>query len=179
VLGQTVWAPTTLYSFCSLPNCTDGSNPVAGLIFDEQCALYGTTTSGGGGHGTVFKLTPPAEGQTVRTETALYNPLGNATAGLIFDKQGALYGTTVEGGSSGNGTVFKLIPPKGRSGWKETVLHSFSGSPNDGNFPAAGLIADAKGALYGTTQYGGSGDCSIGGFNGCGTVFKLRRHGTE
>ncbi len=174
--GQTAWTPATLYSFCSLPNCTDGFAPLASLIFDEQGALYGTTTSGGSGQGTVFKLTPPATGKTVWTETVLYN-LGNFTlAGLIFDEQGALYGTTFEGGSSSNGTVFKLTPPKGRSGWKETVLHSFSGSTNDGAGPKAGLIVDKRGALYGTTYYGGSEHCLVLAADyGCGTVFKLPR----
>ena len=60
-----------LYRFCSLPNCSDGATPVAGLIADKQGALYGTTTGGGTG-GTVFKLTPPAKGQTAWTETVLY-----------------------------------------------------------------------------------------------------------
>jgi uncharacterized repeat protein (TIGR03803 family) len=125
---------------------------------------------------------PPAMGQSGWKETVLYSfgsfdgDGANPLAGLIADKQGALYGTTYAGGigSNGNGTVFKLTPPKGRNGWKETVLYSFSGSPNDGaNFYYSGLIADKHGALYGTTIYGGSGGCSIGGFNGCGTVFKL------
>jgi uncharacterized repeat protein (TIGR03803 family) len=162
--GQTVWTPATLYSFCSLPNCTDGFAPVDGLIFDKQGALYGTTGS------TVFKLTPPAKGQTGWIETVLYS-LGSS-AGLIFDAQGALYGTTYGGG---NGTGFKLTPPAtGQIGWKEIVLHSFSGSPSDGANPYyGGLIADTQGALYGTTYFGGSGGCSIGGHNGCGTVFKL------
>ena len=72
-----------------------------------------------------------------------------------------LYGTTSYGGSFYAGTVFKLTP--GDAGWTETVLHSFNGI--DGGYPGAGLIQGALGALYGTTQYGGS--------FGYGTVFKL------
>jgi uncharacterized repeat protein (TIGR03803 family) len=63
----------------------------------------------------------------------------------------------------GCGTVFKLKPPGATGGtWTETVLHSFTGT--DGADPEAGLIADASGALYGTTG---------GGAGGNGTVFKL------
>ena len=94
--------------------------PYAGLIADEEGALYGTTGNGGINFGTVFKLTPPANGQTTWTETVLYrfcsqpscSDGGLPLAGLIFDKEGVLYGTTFGGGSSGlvGGTVFKMTP---------------------------------------------------------------------
>ena len=87
--------------------------------------LYGTTYYGGsGGAGTVFKLTPPATGQTVWAETVLYSfgsfdgDGANPLAGLIADKQGALYGTTKYGGTGSEGTVFKLTPPAtGQTAW--------------------------------------------------------------
>jgi hypothetical protein len=115
--GQIAWTETTLYSFKGLPS--DGFYPYSGLIADEQGALYSTTFAGGSGGnaGTVFKLTPPASGQTVWTETILYRFTGGADggypyAGLIADKQGTLYGTTFGGGSiagyPGTGAVFKL-----------------------------------------------------------------------
>ena len=148
-----------LYSFQGRP---DGVAPLAGLIADKQGALYGTTTGGGTvNNGTVFKLTPPAKGQTVWTETVLYGFKGGSDggysdAGLIADNSGTLYGTT-NGGGIGNdaGTVFKLTPPaKGQTTWTETVLYRFCSLPNgsDGVTPLAGLIADKQGALYGTTQ---------------------------
>ncbi|HTV34548.1 MAG TPA: choice-of-anchor tandem repeat GloVer-containing protein, partial [Methylocella sp.] len=163
---------TVLYSF---KGGSDGINPYAGLIADKEGALYGTTYKGGtgGGYGTVFKLTPPDKGQTAWTETVLYSFKGgsdgiNPYAGLIADKDGALYGTTYFGGTGGYGTVFKLTPPaKGQTAWTPAVLYSFKGS--DGAYPYAGLIADKEGALYGTTFQGGAGGCQ----NGCGTVFKL------
>lgn len=118
--GQTGWTETVLYNFCSQPNCSDGAAPYAGLIADEEGALYGTTGNGGINFGTVFKLTPPANGQTTWTETVLYrfcsqpscSDGGLPLAGLIFDKEGVLYGTTFGGGSSGlvGGTVFKMTP---------------------------------------------------------------------
>jgi uncharacterized repeat protein (TIGR03803 family) len=79
-------------------------------------------------------------------------------AGLVQDANGNLYGTTLGGGASGNGTVFKLD-----TNGNETVLHSFTGA--DGAEPIAPLIIDSGGNLYGTTVGGGA--------NNSGTVFKL------
>ena len=179
--GRTAWTQSVLYSFCSLSNCSDGANPTAALIADEQGTLYGTTFGGGSSNnGTVFKLTPPAKGQTTWTETVLYRFKGGSDglnpqkATLIADKQNALYGTTPFGGISGIsspcgldgcGTVFKLTPPaKGQTTWTETVLYRFKGS-SDGGEPFAALIADEQDALYGTANFGGN--------NNNGLVFKL------
>jgi uncharacterized repeat protein (TIGR03803 family) len=152
------WRERVLYGFTG----SDGAHPHAGLIADATGALYGTTWLGGtAGYGTVFKLTPPAaSGWTWWTETVLHNFTGSdgaePLAGLIADAAGALYGTTRYGGASGRGTVFKLTPPAASGGsWTETVLHGFNGS--DGDTPLAGLLADATGALYGTTEWGGPG----------------------
>ncbi len=183
--GQTAWTLTVLNAFCHLPGCADGGGPYADLIADKEGALYGTTTGGGDSEfaGTVFKLTPPANGQGFWTETVLYSfcsvyqpdcgdglhPYGS----LIADEEGALYGTTtgsviLEGKPVGKGTVFKLTPPAtGQTAWTESVLYRFCSQPrcSDGAIPYSGLIADKKGALYGTTTAGGQG--------GNGTVFKL------
>jgi uncharacterized repeat protein (TIGR03803 family) len=160
---------------------SDGANPHAGLISDGTGALYGTTSRGGGagcvgglGCGTVFKLTPPAAGQTKWTKEILYRFQGGSDgeapfAGLVFDSKGALYGTTLAGGGTfGPGTVFKLTPPAvGQTQWTEEILYRFTGAGGDGDGPQAGLIFDSKGALYGTTSGGG-------GPSNCGTVFKLK-----
>jgi uncharacterized repeat protein (TIGR03803 family) len=170
VEGQTAWTKTVLYNFCSQLGCSDGYEPRASLIFDKEGALYGTTEFGGtGNNGIVFKLTPPAKGVSAWTPTVLHSFVGGDGAnpifgGLIFDKQGALHGTTYRGGTGNNGIVFKLTPPaKGLTAWTETVLHGFTGG-SDGANPYAGLIAN-HGALYGTTYFGGTA--------GNGTVFKL------
>ena len=178
IAGQ--WSESTLYSFCSLSNCIDGEAPVAGLIRDQNGALYGTTIGGGGstncpsGCGTVFKLTPPGTGETQWTESVLYSFQGSSSdgafpyAGLIFGKDGALYGTTLSGGSANSGIVFKLTPPGvGQTDWTESILYSFCqvGDCEDGAQPYAGVIFDKEGALYGTTNQGGSA--------GGGIVFKL------
>jgi hypothetical protein len=187
--GQTAWTLTTLWSFSG---GSDGATPTtAALIADRTGALYGTTSTGGvaspacvfGTCGVVFKLTPPARGQTAWTETVLYAFSGGSdggfpTAGLIADGKGSLYGTAILGGVNaptcfgGCGVVFKLAPPAaGQTSWTETVLWSFLGSNGDGDLPAAGLLADENGALYGTTQFGGTLN-ACGGF-GCGVVFQL------
>ncbi|HEX8814297.1 MAG TPA: choice-of-anchor tandem repeat GloVer-containing protein [Terriglobales bacterium] len=88
-------------------------------------------------------------------------------AGLVFDKSGNLYGTTVLGGTSNQGTVFELTPNSNGS-WTQTVLYNFTGAA-DGGQPHGSLILDSSGSLYGTTNYGGNSNCS----SGCGTVFEL------
>jgi uncharacterized repeat protein (TIGR03803 family) len=112
----------------------------------------------------------PAQGQTF---TVLYNFKGspdgaNPYAGLILDEVGNLYGTTYAGGSSKYGTVFEV-----NNAGKETVLHSFAGAFSDGSFPDGGLVRDANGNLYGTTEAGGTYR------SGYGTVFKVSKNGKE
>ena len=181
------WTESVLYSFCSLTNCADGSNPLAGLIFDRAGNLYGTAEMGspndgcgGWGCGAVFKLTPGAHGSWA--ESVLYSFSGPADrgqlpwAGLVMDAAGSLYGTTVGGGTgtqcnyyNGCGTVFKLTQGSDGS-WTQSVLYSFTGVP-DGAGPFAPLIWDTSGNLYGTTFFGGA--------NYSGAVFKLTPHSDE
>jgi uncharacterized repeat protein (TIGR03803 family) len=153
---------TVLHSFTG---GTDGGSPDAGVIRDGNGNLYGTTVEGGASNaGTVFKLSITGK------ETVLHSFTGGAdgaypTGGVIRDGSGNIYGTAFLGGASGNGTVFKLSTTG-----VETVLYSFTGGA-DGAQPVAGVIRDAKGNLYGTTQAGG--DLTCGAPYGCGTVFKL------
>src|SRR5271157_2663432 len=139
---------TVLYSFTGTGG--DGAYPYAGLVQDAQGNLYGTTSQGGdpactNGCGTVFTV------NTTSKETVLYSFTGTGgdgvqpSAGLVLDTLGNLYGTTVQGGASGYGTVFKVDTTG-----KETVLYSFTGTGGDGAYPYAGLVQDAQGNLYGT-----------------------------
>jgi len=153
-----------LYSFCSQPDCTDGQWPDAGLI-DAQGTLYGTTVFGGAsGSGSVF-----AVNADTGSETVLYSFTGGTDGALpeasLIDVKGTLYGTTSQGGQSGEGTVFSVDPNTG----VETVLHSFGGG-SDGAYVLAGVIS-VKGILYGTTFDGGTG-CGTGS-GGCGIVFSV------
>ena len=168
------WSEKVLYSFKN--DGTDGINPKAGLIFDAAGNLYGTTSHGSPSHqGTVFELTPAAGGTW--TEKVLHSFINDGMDGgipeagpLIFDAAGNLYGTTFTGGAYGSGTVFELTPAAGGT-WTEKVLYSFNPfNGADGAAPYDGLIFDAAGNLYGTTEVGGTGGC--GGYS-CGTVSEL------
>lgn len=202
----------------------DGANPVCALVADGSGNLYGTTLDGGKyGDGAVFELA--ADGtQSVLHAFAGGSDGANPGAGLIPDEAGNLYGTTESGGSSNQGTIFKVatdgtetvlyaFPAGAKSGYgvpleslvadaagnlytpvqgdevhpyggifklaqdgKGTILHWFK-SLKDGTYPFAALIVDAKGDLYGTTASGGRKGC--GGGYACGTVFKLAPGGAE
>jgi uncharacterized repeat protein (TIGR03803 family) len=162
--GGNAWTETTIWTFSG---ATDGALP-NGLIMDASGALYGTTEAGGAtGNGTVFKLTPPAQGQSQWTEQTLWSFQGGsdgsfAVAPLTLGRRGEIYGTTLGGGTAG--TAFRLVPPKpGKTAWKEEILWNFSGGA-DGGEPYAELILDRGGAVYGTTS---------AGHQIAGTVFKL------
>ena len=177
----------------------DGLGSESGLIAGNGGVLYGITDGGGGastcplsyGCGTVFEMVPNGSGYSERVLYAFRGPPDGAVplGNLLLDKNGALYGTTNSGGAAttctdstgvvGCGTVYKLTP--NGSGYSESILYSFQGG-NDGQFPKDTLIADAKGTLYGTTQFGGgtSGCFPISsGNSSCGTVFKLTASGSE
>jgi uncharacterized repeat protein (TIGR03803 family) len=163
------WKENTLYDF----NTSDGNSytPYAGLIFDGDGNLYGTTLNGGAGYGAVFELTPTAGG-SLWTETILHtfddNGKDGTTSygGVVLDSAGNLYGDTMSGGGNGKGVVFKLVRPTGEKSWTEKILHSFNANEKgtDGEVPRAGLFPYA-GSFYGTTSEGGR----LGG----GTVFEV------
>jgi uncharacterized repeat protein (TIGR03803 family) len=164
----------TLYSFCIQIDCSDGSQPYAGLVLAADGNFYGTTALGGdiscgtpSGCGTVFKMTPEGTLATLHTfEGAPVDgafPIGN----LIQGEDGSLYGTTFHGGANDQGTVFKIS-----TSGTLTLLHSFDGS--DGLQPYAGLVQNTDGDFYGTTELGGTAtDC----LDSCGTIFRITRQG--
>ncbi len=164
-----------LYNFP--PNPQNNPTPMGVLVMDKQGNLYGSTWEGGSASGgTVFKV--GANGQ--ETDLHVFTGAGGdgflSRAGIVIDKHGNLYGTTIMGGASGNGlsgygTVYKVDP----SG-NETVLYSFTGQA-DGGYPYASLTLDKNGNLYGTTYEGG--DLSCQPPYGCGTVFKVDPTGHE
>jgi uncharacterized repeat protein (TIGR03803 family) len=189
---------TVLYRFCSRSGCADGDGPNGGLVMDRRGNLYGTTATGGtsctqSGCGTVFKLRPDGK------EKVLYSFCSQDSCadglypngGLVMDRDGNLYGTASEGGANSYncaylfgynacGVVFKVSPTG-----VETVLYSFCASANcaDGAWPAAGVVLDKNGNLYGTARAGGnlnqycpSGPNEIGS---CGVVFEVKPDSTE
>jgi uncharacterized repeat protein (TIGR03803 family) len=163
-------AETVLYTFTRDGH---GYGPVSGVVRDPKGNLYGTTLFGGDiacgqppqGCGVVFKL------DTAGNYTVLHAFKGGVVdgstpSGLIRDDAGNLYGTCGGGGAyGGNGVVFKVDGAR-----NETILYSFTGGA-DGRDPAAGVIQDAAGNFYGTTEYGGN--------RSYGVVFKLDTAGNE
>jgi T5SS/PEP-CTERM-associated repeat protein len=150
---------------------TDGSAPKYGLIADATGDLFGTTAGGGTNNdGTVFEITYSATTGYASSPTVLasfnladgYAPEGS----LIADANGDLFGTTVQGGTNGWGTVFEIANTA--SGYASTpiVLTSFGTGAN----PRGSLIADANGDLFGTTTFDGT--------YSAGTVFEIAKTAT-
>ena len=157
----------------------DGQSP-NGVTVAGPGLLYGTTSIGGThNYGTVFKLAQRGSGWTLNPLYEFPNGSdgGQALAGVTVGPNGALYGTTSQGGSENGGTVFELQPPATACNtaicyWNETVLHSFPAVLNDGDQPQHGnLTLDQAGNMYGTTIFGGTYDR--------GMVFELSPSGGE
>ena len=162
-------------------NGSDGSAPYAGVTLDQAGNMYGTTSSGGLPAelaGTVYKV---AKSGSNWVTTPLYDfgarldgsgPLSR----VVFGPDGALYGTTYDGGLHSSGSVFRLTPPPRPCQhivcpWTKTILYSFTNG-DDGARPYIGdLVFDAAGNIYGTTL--GSDRCTIA----CGNVYKLTHTG--
>lgn len=181
------WTETILHNFDAFgghkDGCLDGGGsnlPTSSLVFDSKGNLYGTTNKGGGGDsnffctngcGTVFQMTPNADGTWKERVLHSFPKFGRSTDGsvpedgLLIDASGNLHGTTYLGGPNGAGIVFRLAPVRGGV-WKETILFRFR-SKATGEGPRGGVVMDNAGNLYGTTTIAGA--C-----NQCaGLVFKL------
>jgi len=160
---------SVLYSFTG---GADGSDPHGGVTLDSAGNLYGTTVAGGSagicagdGCGVVFELTPTGG---TWTETTLYSFKGGKDgfgpgSGLVFDSAGNLYGTTPDGGAHSSGVVFELSPTK--QGWKQKVIHAFTGGKDGASGSLGLLLFDAVGNLCGVSE--------LGGAHGAGAVYEL------
>ncbi len=163
------------------------AEPSGGLIRDAAGNFYGVTQAGGlggdGGNGTVYEVSPAANGGWTAKAIYLFHPGTqdgqDPLGGLVMDSAGNLYGTTLLGGANlcndgfdnptGCGTAFELSP-NGSGGWTEKIIYNFG---QDAWAPGQSMILDSAGNLYGTT--GRSGDLD----NVAGTVFELTRTGSE
>lgn len=167
---------TTLYTFCSQPNCVDGIAPYA-LARGADGNFYGPTFYGGTnndalclvGCGTIFEVSPEGKLKTIYnlcTQSGCSDG-ANPQAALVLGTDGNFYGTTNFGGNKSCngvtcGTIFKIT-----TGGALTTLHRFAGPDGGGPFQ---MVQDTSGTFYGTTYDGGtSTKCGIG----CGTIFGL------
>jgi|HubBroStandDraft_1064217.scaffolds.fasta_scaffold01188_2 uncharacterized repeat protein (TIGR03803 family) len=173
---------TTLYSFCSEPQCADGDSPLAGLVQTSTGDFYGTAGRGGAnGDGTVFKMPP---GGAVTTLYSFCSQTGctdgSGPHALTLGSDGYIYGTTSGNGTNG-GTIYKL----NSEGVPETLLsfcnqldgpRQMTDACAKGQSPYAAMVEATNGEFYGTTVLGGylDGGCyDFEGPSGCGTVFRL------
>jgi len=177
---------TNGFSYAVIYNFTgtlgDGANPTAPLVLGADGKLYGTTSVGGSlqSDGTVFKINEDGSGyEVIRRFTVItsifynYSSDGQDPGPLVQAADGMLYGTTLYGGTAGQGaenegvgTIYALSTNAGNY----SVIHDFNISGGDGMNPQSGLVVGRDGALYGTTQFGGLGDS--------GAVFKLNVNGS-
>ncbi len=157
---------TTLYVFCSQPNCVDGAIPYPGLVEAADGNFYGLTYSGGTyNSGTIFEITPNGKLTTLHSfcsETNCTDGEAPLYASLVQGRDGNFYGTTPTGGADGLGIVFEITPTG-----KFTILHSFAGI--DGATPFGALMQATNEKFYGTTEWGGA-------YNR-GTIFEITAKG--
>ena len=162
-------------------NGSNGANP-QGLIQTADGTIYGTTASGGVlNKGTIFKITTSGTLTVLHSfgDLSVANDGANPQAALVLAGDGYLYGTTQNGGSAGQGTVFKMNPVDSTV----TILHSFGDGSvaQDGAQPVAALLVDMSNPGYipnnaspfiflGTTLRGGTHDA--------GTLFAMASDGT-
>jgi uncharacterized repeat protein (TIGR03803 family) len=161
---------TTLYSFCSQSNCSDGALPQGLLVQGKDGNLYGTTDNGGAENsGTIYKISLQGTFTQMHSfcnpEICLdgLDPIG----GVIQATDGDFYGSAYLGGTGGWGTVFQMTPAG-----NFTVLHNFDGKA-DGSYLAASVLQASNGSLIGGTEAGGNDSCDAP--NGCGVIFMISK----
>jgi hypothetical protein len=168
VTGGSPWPFDVIHTFTFAGY--GGEDARTGVVIGEHSLLFGTTSAGGTeGGGTVYMLVPPTTAGVAWNYVVLYQfattPSGNGPepGPLALGKNNTIYGTTVGGGASLDGTAYVLKPPATPGNpWTDLSLHIFTGS--DGASPT-GLVIGIGGVLYGTTASGGA--------YGQGTIFAL------
>jgi len=160
----------------------DGATPESGLTVDAAGKIYGTTSGGGSGsNGSVFKLASGGSGWVLDPLNRGL-PLNGPESQVVIGPSGNLFGASYTGGrgdclgSGGCGLVYELqLPSRPCSSflcsWTQIVLYQFGNVP-DGGVPQSSVVFDSAGNLYGTTEFGGTGNCYDGVY-GCGTVYEL------
>jgi uncharacterized repeat protein (TIGR03803 family) len=198
--GSTEWTESVIYTFQGGHDGANPYAPVTvgpdGALYGTTYSGGYTGAGSGGcigvGCGTVFKLSPPVTAGGQWTKTILHNFTGSDGTGnqpldgeepldaVTFGKHGELYGTASGGAYQIYdcpfvcGVVFELEPPADAASdapWTESILHAFTGPPDDGSVPFASVAFGPDGSIYGSTYWGGNSDYC---FYGCGTIFQLK-----
>jgi len=166
---------TVLFSFSAFDS---GADPASALIQDQAGNLYGIADEGPGGAGVIYKLSADGKQTLLHSFEGGFNLNPKVpTGGILMDKLGNIFGTTLFGGDGGCdfgcGILFRLD-----TAGKLHVLHKFAGA--EGTQPFGPLIQDSDGNLYGVSRSGGDLSCVDPQFSnsGCGTVFKLSKDNT-
>lgn len=158
---------TTLHSFCSNRDCSDGwANLGASLTLATDGNFYGTTPEMTRGNGTFFRMSAAGEFTTMHrfcyegSSCSVQNPLG-----VVEGSDGNFYGLAFGQNGAQAGVVFKITSTG------PSVIYSFCSLANcaDGQEPTSGLIQGSDGNFYGTTELGGNPAC----ISGCGTMFQI------
>ena len=157
------WSETVLHTFCSETNCADGWIPMAGRLLLTKAGVLWGTASRSDQAGTLFSLSPNGSGFTVAHDFSLSNGDGRGPyAGVVADRNGVLYGTTVSDSVNECGTIYAY----NQSGHAYSQLYVFcpNGDHSTGAWPYAGVVVSGT-TLYGTTFTAGA--------NNAGVVYKL------
>lgn len=154
---------SVLHGFAST---NDGSSAQGQLLEASDGLLYGTTLGSNPSGGTLFKIAKDGTGYTIVHGFGGTNDGWGLTSGVIEGSDGALYGSTIAGGTAGYGTLFRI----NKDGSGHTILRSFANGSTEGNAPAASLLEGPNGLLYGTNYSGGTANL--------GTLFSVAKDGT-
>ncbi len=169
--------PAQAQTYTEIYHFTDANLLTSTLLIDRGGKLYGTAELGQNGtcsaYGMVYQLKLVGSDWVLNQLHCFTAPLGGDDGalpmdfgGLTFGPDGAIYGTTNEGGINNGtdslGTVFRLTPPptacvSALCPWDSTLLYKFGTNSPDGTFPEGNVAFDAQGNMYGTTTFGGHG----------------------
>lgn len=160
---------TTLYGFCSQPNCTDGAYPL-GLVEGTDGNIYGTTGTGGAnGWGTFFVITPTG---TLTTLHSFQYAYGFAPTLSVQGTDGDFYGTVPEANTSAGGSVVRIT-----ASGEVSTLHTFCAEPCLEGAGPESLVQGNDGNFYGITTFGGGSTNYLCRRGGCGTIFEITPSG--